>query len=309
VRVPDMKNFTPFVVMLSFIGLATGCATTQDVGQVERQTAGINAGLREIKGNLDEINYALQAEGKLNADTLEALRALEKAQAESSSSLKTVMDDLEAVKRSQADMSSRMFTGAGAGAGVSDGKVEELRHEITNVNAKLDALKAALMQRLAELEAALPAKASGTGAGSQGEAGQASGNAGASRPPVPQGDPTQMYQAAYLDYTKGNYELALAGFREFLKAFPDAEFAGNAQYWTGESLYSLGRYEEALAEFDRVLAGYPGSTKAPGAMLKKGFAYEALGKPREAKEAFQGVIKKFPESEAARLAEERLKKK
>ena len=75
--------------------------------------------------------------------------------------------------------------------------------------------------------------------------------AAATNAATPPGDPTQMYQAAYLDYTKGNYDMAIQGFREFLKAFPDAEFSGNAQYWVGESLYSLGKYEDALPLYER----------------------------------------------------------
>jgi len=127
--------------------------------------------------------------------------------------------------------------------------------------------------------------------------------------PPPVADPLQMYQAAYLDYTKGNYDLALMGFKDYIASFPDGEFAGNAQYWIGESLYSLGHYSESLIEFEKVLGNYPQSPKASGAMLKKGYCFDALGRADDARVAYEKVIAAFPSSEAAKLATERLKPK
>src|SRR2546422_8590803 len=48
-------------------------------------------------------------------------------------------------------------------------------------------------------------------------------------------------QAAYIDFSKGSYSLAIAGFREFLRRYPDHELAGSAQYWIGEAYLSLAR--------------------------------------------------------------------
>ncbi len=273
--------------------LAAGCATSADMQGLERQNASTNAALREVKGNLDEINFSLQAENKRSKEIQASLEVV-------SQNTKGLTDELSIIKRNQADLGSKMFSSAGGGGKNTDGQLDEVRHEITETNAKLDALKAILLQRLAELEQSQqPAKT--------GEAVAAKTNNTAAT--VPAGDPNQMYQAAYLDYTKGNFDLAVSGFREYLKSFPDAEFAGNAQYWVGESLYSLGKYDEAIPEFDKVIKGYPASSKVPGAMLKKGYCFDALKKPKEAKAAFGELIKKYPASEAAKLAEERLKKK
>src|SRR5262249_14136092 len=49
----------------------------------------------------------------------------------------------------------------------------------------------------------------------------------------------ESYQAAYLDFTRGRYELALTGFREFLRRYPDSPLADSAQYGIGESYYSI----------------------------------------------------------------------
>ncbi len=282
--------------------LVAGCATSADMQDLERQTAGINAGLREAKGNLDEINFSLQAENKRSKDIQASLASLQADIEAVTQNTKGLGEDLAVVKRNQADIGSKMFSSAGGGGGGknTDNQLDEIRHELTETNAKLDALKAALLQRLAEIEQSQQVAKTGEAA---------TAKAASTPAAVPAGDPNQMYQAAYLDYTKGNYDLAVSGFREYLKSFPDAEFAGNAQYWVGESLYSLGKYDEAIAEFNKVIKSYPASSKVPGAMLKRGYCFDALKKPKEAKAAYGELIKKYPASEAAKIAEERLKKK
>ncbi len=306
----------PFCVMKKMILLgstaflltfaAAGCATSSDIDNIQRQTSSINADLLAMKGDLDDINFSLQAQNKRAKDLQAMVSALAKGQ-------KDQLDDLEVIKRNQADLGAKLAAGPTGGARNIDGQLEELRHEITNTNAKLDALQAALLQKLDEMEKAAAqqkaAPAEGTGGGqTQGAQGQPQPQTPAPTP-APEGDPNQIYQAAYLDYTKGNYDLAIAGFKDYLSKFPDAEFAGNAQYWIAESLYSMGKYDEAVPEFDKVITKYASSMKVPGALLKKGYALDALKRHKDAKEAYQELIKKYPDSEAAKLAEERLKKK
>jgi len=57
-----------------------------------------------------------------------------------------------------------------------------------------------------------------------------------SRPTTNTLQPQDIYQAAYLDFSKGSYALAIAGFREFLRRFPDQALAGAAQYRRGALL-------------------------------------------------------------------------
>jgi tol-pal system protein YbgF len=95
-------------------------------------------------------------------------------------------------------------------------------------------------------------------------------------------DPIQLFSAAYGEYLKGNYELALDQFRQYVQRFPSLETTDNAQYWIGECLYSLGRYQDAVNEFDALLRAYPQSDKALAARLKKALALLELGQREEA---------------------------
>jgi tol-pal system protein YbgF len=120
-------------------------------------------------------------------------------------------------------------------------------------------------------------------------------------------DPMQTYQAAYRDYQRGNYDLAVAGFRDFVAKNPNSELSGNAAYWIGESLYSQKKYREAIQQFDSVVTKYPRSDKVAGALLKKGYSYIALGEKSQGIVQLQYVVHEHPTTPEAALARQKLK--
>src|SRR5258706_13437148 len=120
-------------------------------------------------------------------------------------------------------------------------------------------------------------------------------------------DPMQTYQAAYRDYQRGNYDLAVSGFRDFAAKNPNSELSGNAPYWIGESLYSQKKYREAIQQFDSVVTKYPKSDKVAGALLKKGYSYIALGEKSQGIVQLQYVVHEQPTTPDAALARQKLK--
>jgi len=144
--------------------------------------------------------------------------------------------------------------------------------------------------------------------------------AGGNRPTTNALQPQDIYQAAYLDFSKGSYALAIAGFREFLRRFPDQALAGAAQYWIGEAHFSLARgytnagqapqateaLEQAVQEFRKVLADYPRSDKAPASLYKEALVLLELKQPAVAEQRLQYLVETFPQSEESALARERL---
>lgn len=202
----------------------------------------------------------------------------------------------------------------------------ETTRQLTALSARIDSLAAELNRVSARLEetngriealqrqlAARPAP-SATSA----QAPPAITPAPSAAGPGPSAD--QAYQAAYLDFTKGNYPLAVSGFREFTRRFPDSPRADEAQYLIGESYFSLSRtsaqagradqatreLEQAVQEFRRVLLNYPRGAKVPTALYKEGLALIELKQPRLAEARLRYLIDNFPQSEEAPLAKERL---
>ena len=128
----------------------------------------------------------------------------------------------------------------------------------------------------------------------------------------------ESYQAAYLDFSKGLYPLAVSGFRDFLRRFPDSPLADSSQYWIGEAYFSMARatasqpdkarenLEQAVQEFRKVVVAYPRGSKVPTALYKEALALMELKQPALAQARLQYLVEHFPQSEEAPLAKERL---
>ncbi|HSQ19702.1 MAG TPA: tol-pal system protein YbgF [Blastocatellia bacterium] len=122
------------------------------------------------------------------------------------------------------------------------------------------------------------------------------------------GNPDQLFAAAYGDYSRGNYDLAISEFRQYVDTYPSSEMADNAQYWIGECLYSKKQLNEAIAEFDKVSIMFPKGDKVPGARLKKGITLIELGQQEAGRAELTALIRLFPRSNEAMLAKQQLQK-
>ncbi|MEO0073325.1 MAG: tol-pal system protein YbgF [candidate division WOR-3 bacterium] len=122
-------------------------------------------------------------------------------------------------------------------------------------------------------------------------------------------DPDRLYNDAYLDFTRGKYDVAIDGFRHYLELFPESEMADNALYWLGECHYSQGRLDSAETAFREVLTRYRNANKAPAAGYKLALVYEAQGRSVDARRQLTEVVERYPGTTEARLAQERLSQK
>jgi tol-pal system protein YbgF len=125
-------------------------------------------------------------------------------------------------------------------------------------------------------------------------------------PAAPTQAPRELYSSAYADYARGNYDLAMQGFAEYLRGYPGTDFSDNAQYWIGECLYGKKMYAESIDSWNVLLKDYPASDKLPDARVKKGMALERLGRRSQALVEYRFVVDRYPTSQAARIARERL---
>jgi tol-pal system protein YbgF len=118
--------------------------------------------------------------------------------------------------------------------------------------------------------------------------------------------PRSSWDAAYGDYTLGQYELAVAGFEAYIRNFPKSDLADDAQVYIGNSYLNAGQNEKAVAAYDLAIRTYPSGNAIPEAYYRKGLALQNLKQSDAARDAFQTVIQKYPESTAATLASQRL---
>ncbi len=118
----------------------------------------------------------------------------------------------------------------------------------------------------------------------------------------------QVYNAVYNDYLMGDYDLAVAGFQDFLTNYPNTEYADNALYYLGVCYNNQGRYEQAVETFDQAINLYPKADKTVVAYYKKALALQNLQKNSEAIDTFKKLATIFPDSQEAALARQELEK-
>lgn len=116
----------------------------------------------------------------------------------------------------------------------------------------------------------------------------------------------ELYNTAYRDLIRGNYQLALQGFRQFMERYPNHELADNAQYWIGEVFYAQGRFPNAIEEFEKVVKLYRSGDKTASAILKIGYSYLNIGETEQGRIYLEEVVKDYPDSQEANLAKGRL---
>jgi tol-pal system protein YbgF len=264
-----LTTFTP-VALLALASLAAGgCVSSADIETLSGQLNDVQRSVLQLQ---------MQSTSKAEVASLE----------------QSVEGRMTQVIQSEADMQVRLSE--------LSSQIEELQAKLEDTNYRL----AQLSQQIASTNQELRAFRTQAELAAPADDGGADGGAPHSRAPGPT-DPEALYQSAYDDYLRGNYDLAVASFEEYLETFPNTELADNATYWIGESYYREGHYRQAIDQFERVLRRYPRSEKVAGALLKKGYAYLELGERSQGVVQLQYVIREHPTSDEANIARDRLR--
>jgi tol-pal system protein YbgF len=182
-------------------------------------------------------------------------------------------------------------------------KVDDNNVRISSLSQELESVRLTIPQAIGAAAAAASGGAPATPPGGQPGASPQAPSPGA---PASGVSPQRMYELAWGDYVGAQYNLAISGFENYIRTYPRSEQAGDAQYFIGESYYQQGMFRESAAAFDRGITDYPNSKRVPDMYWKRGMAQNALGQTDRARESWEFVVKTFPNSDAGRLARQRL---
>jgi len=116
----------------------------------------------------------------------------------------------------------------------------------------------------------------------------------------------RAYEAAQGQRKIGNYQGAIAGFRNFLSQYPKSTLSHRAQYWIGDSYYNLRDFKNAIASQQRLISAFPDSASVPDALLNIASSQIELGEAAAARKSMDSLIARYPASEAAEKAKRRL---
>lgn len=264
-------------LLLAAVFTAAGCVSTSDFQRAQDQIA-------ELQDELANV--------KRTASSKEEVQGVNVRIAEQT---ETLLRSNATLVAKVAELEDRMQNAQGANDQTTH-RLDQLAQQVTQNQRALENIRA-LIAAMQQPASSGPA----TGEASSGEM------TVPAPPPVTAGDPMETYQAAQRDYSRGNFDLAIEGFRDFLEANPRSDLADNAAYWIGESLFSQKKYRDAIEQFDSVVNNFPRSDKVPGALLKKGYAYINVGERAQGVVQLQYVLHEHPKSQEAALARQKLK--
>lgn len=184
-------------------------------------------------------------------------------------------------------------------------KLDDNNVRVSSVAQELDALRQSIQQAAA---VRTPAEADPTGSAPAGVPAPLNAQPASAQPAqVPVGtSPTKLYDAAYADYTAGQWDLAIIGFESFIRTFPRSDAADNAQVNIGNAYLQNGKYDKAVEAYDQAIRTYPTGDAIPEAYFKKGLSLQNLRDLAGTRDAWDFVIKTFPDSTAAIQAKQRL---
>ena len=266
-----MLRKTAAFVLVFGMYLTSGFSASKEIIQLQADVAFLQNQVRDLQRSFDTQGAVLKTLVEQLQDAVAGLK-----------------QNIEGVKISNQQIQAAVSS-----------KVESISGQFSTVNSSLDVILdriSRLSQQLAETKAKTEAL----------EAAASSAATPGTTPKSPPPSPAQLYDSAYGDYMKGNYELARQGFEEYVKTYPDTELSDNAQYWIGECYYAQRKFPEAIQSFQKVIDVYPKGDKAPAAALKKAYSLLESRNTDAGIRELRGVIQKYPNSDSAPLARERL---
>ena len=250
------------------------------------------------------------ASDKTHQQILAEIRMLQEQQAQLAQTLSGLAETLKTVTTKIDDQSSvarKSFADQKLLIdGISEG-VRVLREKADDTNVRLSSMTQEL-ESLRQTIASMPAPAAPAPGVTQPSDPTTGVPAAPTVPagPPPSVSPDKAYQAAWGDFTGGQYDLAIAGFEFYLKTFPKSVRAPEAQLNIGNSYYAMGKFNDAVAAFQKVITDYPQSDSVPTAYYKLGLSYEGMKQIDLAKKAYETAIQRFPNAFDTQLAKQRL---
>ncbi len=270
----DMPRRT-YPILIALLTLAAGCVPQAELVKLRSEMNDLRTDVKDVKGRVPDLSGIEKRQDRLETD-IKGTTDLQNAIADQGAKHDQLVTDLQIMQGKLEENNFRM---------------KELAQKLDDKTYKLSELGA----RIEQLENRLKSQPSGTAAPETKQAAKTL-------------EPSEAYHQAKSDYDKGNFDLAIAGFENYLKQFPDASQADSARYWIGECYYSRKDYDKAIEEFAKIIKSHPKSEKAPGARLKIGYSYLNEKNNAKAKEHLNKVVKDYPGSKEAVLAKEKLKK-
>ena len=118
--------------------------------------------------------------------------------------------------------------------------------------------------------------------------------------------PSTVFNLANSDFSRGRYDEAIKGFRNYLKMYPKGEQATEAQLKIGDSLKGQTKNSEAIAAYNELIENHPKDSLVPTALLRRAQIEEEVGDFKSAVHTYSIILKGYPYRPEAQSAKDRV---
>jgi tol-pal system protein YbgF len=250
--------------------------------------------MQELQRDIAQLQSQLQALQSSQDQKLAAIQALVTQSLDAAGKANTSVSVLAATVNQtlERELKSQLTPIAGLAAKVdnTNNDVAEVRNQVSDLNLSLNKI----LQRLGDINDALKVI--------QAPAAAPPPTASVAPPPA-----TTLFENAFRDQNAGRFDLAISGYNDFLKFYPEDPNAARAQLNIGEAHRGQKKYDQAAQDYDAVIERYPASDITPDAYLLKGMALKEAGKKADAATTFRALITKYPRKDQASQAKDQLR--
>lgn len=190
--------------------------------------------------------------------------------------ISSLKNEMVVLKRNQAELNLLMKQ-LNNNLQVYTEKLEENKYKMSMLSQRMDDIHSSLSQRMDILSKQLP-------------------KVDMSMTPLP----TELFNIAYNDYSRGMYDLAIRGFKDYLLRYPTGELANKVYYYLADSYYAKKQYQECIKVIDEYLSKYQKDEYLISMLYKKGLCFQQLGYNKQANEIFEYIKLHYPESKEAK---------
>ena len=234
-------------------------------------------------------------------DDEEARRRIEQIRQENDARVQKVETSAETTSRAQLELNNQLER---TRAEVSQlrGQVELLSNDSEQAQKRQKDFYIDLDTRLRKIEALMAQLAQA----------QTAPAAAQSAPAEAKADPAQEardYEAAINTLRGGKHVDAVAAFKQFIKAWPKSAFQPGAHFWAAAALAQARDFDGAKEYYAKVASIWPDDTLAPDALLGQANVEQEAGAAKTSRATLEKLVATYPNSDAAKTAKQRLKKK
>lgn len=222
-------------------------------------------------------------------DLIAQVKVIQSTMDQNNTAVKALVEKMYDQVNTLSSTMQKMSTTVDTLKGQGDSSTKEMRTILTNLNGTVGDLKdglEALRLRMDSLSKDMAA---------------------AKTTSTPLEKPDDLWRSAYVDYSAGNYDLAIGEFQDFVSKYATDPRGADAHLYVAESLRAQKKYDQALNEYDIVLQKYPDSDKSKTALLKKGYALAESNQVPQAVTTFKQVVSQYPNTIEASDATGQLK--